>query len=96
MLDFVMIAGVCILIGLMGRDVKERVIVALIIGCLVAPVAFMLIELWNSEHTGPQMFLELFTYAALYWPLFLALTATLVAGSLLVGLGRRFVVKEVG
>ena len=96
MLEFVVFAGVCVLIGLMGRDVRERVIVAVIIGCVVAPIALMLMELWNSEHSGPQMFLEVFTYAAVYWQLFLALTAALLAGSLLVGLARRYVIKDVG
>ena len=96
MLEFFALVGVCILIGLMGRDAKERVAVSVILGCVVAPVALMLLELWNSEHTGPQMFLELFTYFGAYWRMILALTAALVAGSLLVGLARKYVVKEVG
>lgn len=96
MIELVVLAGACILIGLMCRSVRERVIVSLIIGCLIAPLALLLSEVWHSEHSGPQMFLELFTYVGLYWQMFLALTAALLAGSLLVGAARRLVVKEVG
>ena len=96
MLEILALAGVCALIGLMGRDVKERVAVSLILGVFVAPIAFLLMELWNSEHSGPQMFLEAFTYFGIYWPMILGLTAALTAGSLLVGLAREYVVKEVG
>ncbi|MBX9758119.1 MAG: hypothetical protein K2Y29_05025 [Beijerinckiaceae bacterium] len=96
MIELVLLAGVCILIGLMCRSVRERIIVCLIIGCVVAPLALLLSEVWHSEHSGPQMFLELFTYVGLYWQMFLALTAALLTGSLLVGLARRLVMKEVG
>lgn len=96
MLELLTLAGVCVLVGLMGRDVRERIIVSVILGCVVAPVALLAIEVWNSEHSGPQMFLELFTYIGIYWQMLLALTVALVAGSLLVGLARRFVMKDVG
>ena len=95
MIELFLLAAVCILIGLMCRDVRERVIVSLILAWVVAPVALLLSELWYSEHSGPQMFLEFFNYIALYWQIFLALTAILIAGSLLAGLARRYVVKEV-
>lgn len=96
MIELLTLAGVCILIGLMGRDARERVVVSILIGCVVAPIALLLTEVWNSEHTGPQMFLEISTYIGLYWRMLLALTAALVGGSLLVGLARKYVVKEVG
>jgi len=96
MLELFTLAGVCVLIGLMGRNARERVVVSVIIGCFVAPVALLSMEIWNSEHSGPQMFLEFFTYVGLYWRMLAALTAALIAGSLLVGLARRYVVKDVG
>ncbi|MFN3888754.1 MAG: hypothetical protein ACK4MV_00025 [Beijerinckiaceae bacterium] len=96
MLELLTLAGVCVLVGLMGRDARERIVVSIVLGFVVAPVALLLVEIWNSEHSGPQMFLELFTYIGLYWQMLLALTVALVAGSLLVGLARRFVVKDVG